>query len=69
MSYANSLDPDQTPILRRLIWVCTVCLCSNYGTQEAPPTEAYEIDGLPDALVAELLVAVGGAGCHLTQVG
>ena len=33
---ANSEDPDQTPqnrrrILRRLIWVCTVCLCPKNG--------------------------------------
>ena len=24
---AHSVDPDQTPLLRRLIWVYTVCLC------------------------------------------
>ena len=30
--YANSVDPDQTPRLWRLIWICTVCQCSFYGT-------------------------------------
>ena len=24
---ANSEDQDQTPHLRRLTWVCTVCIC------------------------------------------
>ena len=28
----NGIDPDQTPRLRRLIWVCTVCHCPIYGT-------------------------------------
>ena len=28
----NSLDPDQMPRLRRLIWVYTVCQCPFDGT-------------------------------------
>ena len=30
--FANSGDPDQTLILRRLIWVCTVCQLPFYGS-------------------------------------
>ena len=26
LAYAKSVDPDQTPRLRRLIWVCSICL-------------------------------------------
>ena len=44
---ANSVDPDQTPLLRRLIWVYTVCpglsvrinriytICHDLGTRKS----------------------------------
>ena len=32
--FANSGDPDQTPHLRRLTWVCTVCQLPFYGSSE-----------------------------------
>ena len=32
--FANSGDPDQTHVLWRLIWVCTVCQVPFYGSPE-----------------------------------
>ena len=32
--FANSGDPDQTRVLRRLNWVCTVCQLPFYGSPD-----------------------------------
>ena len=32
--FANSGNPDQSHVLRRLIWVCTVCQVLFYGSPD-----------------------------------
>ena len=56
---ANSEDPDQTLILWRLIWVCTICLC--------PTKKALGIHGLKCNKIRVAIIRVAEIGKYIVE--